>query len=252
MLILISPTKTLNFVQNISGLAETKPLFFDKSASLVNVIAGMSLAQIKTIFKLSDMLSQKTFNEYQDWSVTDIQNPAIYSYAGTVFDKMNPSQFSLEDMQFAQLHLCIIDGLYGLLRPMDMIKRYRLEMNTKIPLHGFKNLYAFWCDLITSYLQTQLCQSDYIINLASKEYFKAIKFEDLNVLVITPTFAEWSNGVLKTKATYAKQARGLMVAFCIKNQIENPNDLKLFNQEGYEFSETHSNKNNFVFIRKSQ
>lgn len=248
MLILIAPTKTLRFIE-YSHIA-TEALFGAATAAVATRLKGLTEDEHKKLGKLSDALASQTYNEYGAWGTAAApSHAALYAYAGTVFERMNPVDFDADDVAFAQERLRIIDALYGLLRPLDAIQPYRLEMQAKLAVDGFKNLHSFWREKVTTVVNEAAQDCTAIINLTSAEYLKAIDCKKLQRPLITPHFKEEADGALKTRGMYAKQARGEMVRFCIKNRLEHPEHLKEFSVDGYRFDAEYSSEEEYVFVR---
>ena len=203
---------------------------------------------------ISIKLAELNFERYTRWSLPlneDNAKQAILAFNGHAYSGLKADNFNENDFDFAQKHLRILSGLYGILKPLDLILPYRLEMGTKLENPKGKNLYQFWDELITTELNKDILNSEnnILINLASDEYYKAIKINKLNANVIKPVFKENKNGNYKVISVYAKKARGLMTRFIIKNKLTNPSDIKAFNTEGYSFNNNFSDKNTFVFTR---
>jgi len=255
MLIVISPAKTLK--TDVRALTNsTFPLMLKYSALLVNELKKYSSGELSELMKISPKLAQLNHSRFQQWHYPyklEEGNNALLTFRGEVYNGLEVDSFSQENLNYAQKHLIILSGLYGVLRPLDVILPYRLEMGTKISPAGYKNLYEFWSDKILNVLNNKLAESDtnILINLASQEYFKSIETKKLNAEIITPVFKENKNGVYKVVSIYAKKARGLMTRFIIKNKINNPEKLMLFDEEGYYYNEKLSDKKkgNIVFTR---
>lgn len=233
MKLVISPAKTLDYETAPITKKHTKPLFPKETAELVKKMAKYSEKDIAKLMDISPKLAKLNFDRFQEWP-TAPQKQAILAFMGDVYEGLSVSDFTEKDIEFAQDHLRILSGIYGLLRPLDMIKPYRLEMGTKI------GLYEFWGDKLTKELG-----DDVVINLASEEYFKAIKPKK----VINVTFYEMKNGKPKIIALFAKKARGMMARYIIKHKVTKPEGMKKFTDGGYKYSEKHSDAGNFVFIR---
>lgn len=243
MKILLSPSKTLDFDTDAKFLNSTQPQFLPDSEELVKVMKGYSADDIKNLMKVSDKIAQLNFDRYQNFKTpfsNDNAKPCIFAFRGDVYDGLRAEEFEREDIEFAQEHLRILSGLYGLLKPMDLMQAYRLEMGTKLKNPRGKDLYAFWGDKITEEIG-----DDLVINLASNEYFKAVKPKNL----INVEFKENKDGQLKIIGLFAKKARGMMARYIIQNKITNPEDIKSFDHSGYEFREELSDGTNFVFAR---
>ena len=248
MIALISPAKTLDF-SSIDGNFNT-PKMLAEIDILIQNLKQKSSEDIAKLMKLSEKLALLNYQRFQDFSLDFNKNnskPAVFAFKGDVYTGIDIASFSNQDIDFIQNSLAILSGLYGLLKPFDLIQPYRLEMGTRLQIGEFKNLYQFWGDKISN--EINKIESDVIINLASNEYFKAVDKKSLNAKIIDIDFKENKNGEYKIIGIYAKKARGLMVQFMVKNKIKNPEDLKQFNLENYQFSDELSNENHWVFIR---
>ena len=237
MKIIISPAKKLNTEKiNVSNTSSIQ--FLNEAKYLVNQLRDYSVLEIKKLMGLSDNLAKLNYQRFQNWNLNskDI-NPAVYMFQGDVYQGLKANEFLDEDLTFAQENLRIISGLYGLLKPLDVICPYRLEMGTKLSTKFGKNLYDFWGDKLIDALSLQMQDNEVLVNLASNEYSKVLKLETFNKSVITPVFKDYKNGKLKVISFFAKKARGEMANFIISNKITNPEDLKSFNHNGYKFSE---------------
>ena len=249
MLIIISPAKSQDFTKTIKHDVTSTHEFRDETWELVKQYRKLSQSQMQDLMKISNKLAKLNYQRYQDFSATYANaKPALHSFTGDVYDGIDVENYNIDDIHYAQEHLRIISGLYGLLRPMDLIQPYRLEMKTK--LINSDNLYQFWDNKITNSLYNTLEQhkNKILINLASSEYSSAIKFAKLKKIV-TPVFKENKTGTYKIIGLFAKRARGMMANFIIKNHIDNVESLKTFNEDGYKFAPSMSNENEFIFIR---
>ncbi len=261
MLILISPAKTLDFKTPATIDRFTQPDFLSDTEVLVEQLRQLSAQEISSLMKVSDKLGQLNASRYQTWQQnfdTTNAKQALLAFQGDVYQGMNVNNFKQEDFDFAQEHLRILSGLYGILRPLDLIQPYRLEMGTKL-VHAklqtlsADTLYEFWGDKLTQAINQQLeLDNTTIVNLASNEYFKAVKPNLPTDKIITPIFKDWKNGKYKIISIYAKKARGMMTAYIIKNRLENVEDLKNFTEAGYKFNTELSNSENLVFTRQGE
>jgi hypothetical protein len=254
MIILLSPAKTLDFESSFSTPPVTKPLFFEDSLELVELLHGMRAEDIAELMKLSNSLAQLNYQRYQTFSTSfSVQNskPAINSFRGDVYQAFDRENFTELDYHFAQKHVRILSGLYGILKPLDGIQPYRLEMGTKLANSQGKNLYSFWQNKITEYLNQALQEDEdpTIINLASKEYSSVINQQKLHFPMINITFKEEKNGVFKVIAIKAKRARGIMANWIIKNKINSPEQLYSFSEDEYTYQAHLSSASEYVFIR---
>lgn len=255
MLILISPAKTLDFDTAPVTDKHSTADFLGDSRALVKELKALSPAEISGLMGISDKLGGLNFDRFQSFKTPFTPKnakQAVLAFQGDVYTGLQADTFKARDFDFAQKHLRILSGLYGLLRPLDLIQPYRLEMGTKFKNQRGDNLYQFWGESITTAINQQLTatKSDTVINLASNEYFKAVKPKQLNAEIITPVFKDWKNGQYKIISFFAKKARGLMSAYIIKNRLKNPQDLKQFDMDGYQFAPELSDSQQWVFTRK--
>lgn len=250
MIVLISPAKTLDLSATDVSLY-TQPDFQKETKELVGIMKKKSKKAIKSLMKVSDNIASLNEERYQQFVEDFTQEnakQALLAFKGDVYTKIEVDAFSKEDFEFAQQHLRILSGLYGLLKPMDLIQPYRLEMGITLKNKKGKNLYEFWGGKIARAIN-DVKEEGPIVNLASKEYFKAVDRKALQHKVISPVFKEFRNGEYKIIGIFAKQARGMMSNFMIKNKITNPEELKTFNEDGYEYADSKSTENEWVFIR---
>jgi len=253
MLMIISPAKTLDYDSPLATETYTQPDFLDDACELIDQLKALEPHQVSNLMSISDKLGQLNAERFRTWHTPftpDNARQAILAFKGDVYTGLDAESFSEQDFAFAQKHLRILSGLYGLLKPLDLMQPYRLEMGTRFENQRGKDLYAFWGSKITDALNKLLAQDDQVlVNLASNEYFKSVQTKQLDGRLITPQFKDWKNGQYKMISFYAKKARGLMCRYAIQNQITQADDLKGFNLEGYYFSEDQSDKNNWVFLR---
>ena len=253
MLMVISPAKTLDFENAAVTSTHTQPRYLDDSAKLIERLRKMSTADIASLMKLSDKLAGLNAARYESWQTPfniDNAKQAVLAFKGDVYTGLDADSLDEAGFEFAQQHLRILSGLYGVLKPLDLIQPYRLEMGTKLDNTGGKDLYAFWgSKLRDSLQQDEALQDGVLINLASNEYFKAVEAKKLKARIITPVFKDWKNGQYKMISFYAKKARGLMSRYIIDNKLTEPDALKQFDYEGYRFSEDMSKADEWVFIR---
>lgn len=255
MLIVISPAKTLDYESAPKTKTFTTPDYLKQSQQLINRLRNFSSLDISDLMKVSAKIAGLNFDRYESWKKPfTLKNAkqSILAFKGDVYTGLDAESFKADDFKFAQNHLRVLSGLYGLLRPLDLMQPYRLEMSTRLKTDSGKNLYEFWGSEITDGLNKQLkkIKSDYLINLASNEYFKAVKPKELNAEIITPAFKEFKNGDYKMIGIYAKKARGMLSRYIIQNKLSSPEELKSFNEDGYRFNKTLSKGNDFVFTRK--
>lgn len=253
MHILLSPAKTITGTSKIKVPSGTIPQFQQAATDIALYMAQYSVEDLKRLLKLSPKLALESYERFQHFHSTD-ERPlqALLAYTGVVFKHINPKDFSEEDFLFAQTHLRIVSICYGLLRPLDLIKPYRMEYDIKLPELGDGNMYNFWKGRQTQSLIKEVKADDnLLINLASMDVqpaFEWKKIED-SVRIITPEFKVWKNGKAETIVIYAKMARGQMSRYIIKNKISNPEELKSFTWEGFQYKETLSSENNWVFLQ---
>ncbi len=253
MLMVISPAKTLDYESPLATQTHTQPDFLDDACELVDQLKELEPHQVSNLMSISDKLGQLNAERFQNWHTPfspENARQAVLAFKGDVYTGLDAGSFSEQDFGFAQKHLRILSGLYGILKPLDLMQPYRLEMGTKFENKRGKDLYAFWGDRLTQEVNHLLKNDDEVlVNLASNEYFKSLKKKDLEGRLITPQFKDWKNGQYKMISFYAKKARGLMCRYAILNRITDADDLKGFDLEGYYFSEDQSDKNNWVFLR---
>ncbi len=257
MLMVVSPAKSLDFESKAKTQRFTEPEYLEESTELVSQLKKMSPEDFSELMHISSNLGELNHHRFANWHAPfDLKNAkqAIFAFKGDVYIGLEAEQFSTADINFAQKHLRILSGLYGLLRPLDLMQAYRLEMGSKLKNKKGKNLYEFWDSKLTENLNTLFEQENkpVLINLASNEYFSAIKPNQLNAKVVTPTFKDFANGQYKIISFFAKKARGAMAAYIIKNRIRNPTRLQEFNVDGYRYSETDSTAAQPVFLRDPQ
>ncbi|WP_138379097.1 peroxide stress protein YaaA [Luteithermobacter gelatinilyticus] len=257
MLVIVSPAKKLDYETEITAQTWSEPDFLEDSAELIKTARQLTRSEIAGLMKLSDSLADLNYRRFHDFSTPFTPanaRPAIYAFKGDTYVGLDAPSLTKEDLDYAQDHLRILSGLYGLLRPLDLMQAYRLEMGCRLSNPRGRNLYDFWGDKLTEALNTLLEQqnSDVLVNCASNEYFKAIKPKNLKARVITPTFKQVKDGKVKSLGMMAKRARGMMARFIIQNRIETPEDLKKFDMDGYVFQPALSDHENFVFHKISQ
>jgi hypothetical protein len=251
MIVLLSPAKSLDFESSAISDKISEPVFVKESGDLLKHLAKLSAGDLQELMSISRALAELNFNRFQEMKNFPSEVPAkqaISVFVGEAYRGLSAGDFSEDDLQFAQNHLRILSGFYGVLRPLDLIQPYRLEMGTKLKLEKHDNLYKFWGDKITNQINKDL-QAPVIINLASDEYFKSVNKKILKAEIITPVFYDNHNGKYKMITVYAKNARGAMTRYIIKNRIENPEDLKTAEVNGYKFSEELSDRGKWVFVR---
>ena len=257
MLMVISPAKTLDYDTPPVIDKSTQPRFVEHSVELIEVLREKSPQDIAKLMSLSDKLASLNVARYGSWereSTPQNAKQALLAFKGDVYTGLNAEDFSTDDFAFAQQHLRMLSGLYGLLRPLDLMQPYRLEMGTKLANPRGKDLYTFWGERISQWLNEDLeAQGDQVLlNLASQEYFGAVKPKALNARVIDTVFKDQKNGQYKIISFYAKKARGLMARYVIKERLQDPEGLKDFNLDGYRFDAVSSSENQLVFLRDEQ
>lgn len=251
MLIVISPAKTLDFETAPSIKNYTQAQFLQTSQSLIDELKKLSTADIASLMKLSDKLAALNMARFQTWHTPfnlDNAKQAISAFKGDVYTGLDADTLDTAGLEFAQQHLRILSGLYGVLRPLDLMQPYRLEMGTKFTNKKGKDLYQFWGSQLRELIEAELA-GGVLINLASNEYFKALEAKKLTAHIITPVFKDWKNGQYKIISFYAKKARGLMSRYIIDHKINDPEDIKQFDSEGYRFSPEMSQADEWVFLR---
>jgi len=255
MLMVLSPAKTLDYESPLMTEAHSLPDFIPRSAELINTLRELSPDKLGTLMKISDQLAHLNVDRYARWSkkfTFKNSRQALLAFNGDVYEGLDAPSLNEKQLSWAQDHLRILSGLYGVLRPLDLMQPYRLEMGTRLQNTHGKDLYAFWGDEVTASLNESLAavKSSALINLASEEYFKSVKPKNLTVPVITPVFEDWKGGNYKIISFYAKRARGLMARYAIEKKITKPEQLRLFDTEGYAYEPKSSTETTWVFRRK--
>jgi len=257
MLMVISPAKTLDYETAPATERHSLPRYLEHSRELIDVLRDKSPQDIAKLMSLSDKLAALNvarFGSYSDDFTTENSKQALLAFKGDVYTGMQAEDFSEADLDFAQQHLRMLSGLYGILRPLDLMQPYRLEMGTKLVNPRGKDLYAFWGNHITDWLNQDLQEQgdDVLLNLASQEYFGAVKPKAFKGRLIETVFKDQKNGQYKIISFYAKKARGLMARYVIKERLSDPEGLKDFNLEGYYFDKASSSPDKLVFLRDEQ
>ena len=255
MLMVISPAKTLDYETPPATQRFTQPQYLDHSQELIQQLRELTPAQISELMHVSDKIGGLNAARFGSWTpafTQDNAKQALLAFKGDVYTGMNAQTFSEADFDYAQQHLRMLSGLYGLLRPLDLMQPYRLEMGTKLANARGKDLYAFWGTQISEWLNEALAEQgdDVLLNLASNEYFSAVKRSALNARIINTEFKDLKNGQYKIISFYAKKARGLMARYVIKERLTNPAGLKDFTYEGYAYSSAQSTPSKLVFLRE--
>jgi len=252
MKLVLSPAKSLDFESKIPVNNATEACFLKQAERLNKLLKKKSAKSLSKLMKISDNLGQLNYQRNQDWQLPftkDNARQAVFAFSGDVYRGLDAYNIPKEKMEALQNTVRIISGLYGVLKPTDLIQPYRLEMGTKFPVGKNKNLYEFWRKTITEELNKELHKGELFLNLASNEYFKAIDAKALKVPVITANFKDFKNGEYKMIMTFAKLARGYMTRYVVDTNAKTLDDLKGFNYEGYNFSEPMSTATELVFIR---
>ncbi|NUF84755.1 peroxide stress protein YaaA [Acinetobacter seifertii] len=257
MLALISPAKTLDYETALPTDEFTQPRLLENSAQLIDVCRKLSASEIATLMSVSEKIATLNADRFRDWNPEfNFSNArqAIYAFKGDVYTGLDAYHLKDKDIDFAQQHLRMLSGLYGLLRPLDLMMPYRLEMGTKLKNTRGHNLYEFWGDIITNQINEDLAaiKSELLVNLASDEYYKSVNEKKIKAEIVKPVFLDQKNGKYKVISFYAKKARGLMARFIIENQLNKAEDLKAFNTEGYYFDADNSSAKELVFKRDEQ
>ncbi|TMM47459.1 peroxide stress protein YaaA [Colwellia ponticola] len=255
MLLVVSPAKKLDFESPLATEKFSQPTLLEQSQLLIDDCVKLTPSDIASLMKLSDKLAGLNAARFGEWSTPFTPanaRQAILSFNGDVYTGLDAQTFSEEDFDFAQQHFRILSGLYGLLKPLDLIQAYRLEMGCKLSNSRGDNLYQFWGDIITNELNQAMSEqkTDVLINLASTEYFKSVNKKLLKGTIITPIFKDWKNGQYKIISFYAKKARGLMARYIIQHKLTTVEQLTAFDLAGYRYDETMSKGNDWVFTRK--
>lgn len=254
MIVLLSPAKTLDYESEIPNFPLRLPAYLEQSQELVNVAKELNAADISKLMKVSEkiaILNEERFSEWTQDLNEDNSRPAIYAFKGDVYTGLEAESLNKNQIQWADKHLRHLSGLYGLLKPLDYMFPYRLEMGTSLKNPAGTNLYQFWGSTLTDDLNADLkaTKSKALIQLASNEYSKAIQLKNIECPVITPVFKDTKNGKLKVISFFAKKARGLMARYIIENKITSPDKLKNFNIDNYQYDDSLSNETEWVFTR---
>jgi cytoplasmic iron level regulating protein YaaA (DUF328/UPF0246 family) len=257
MLIFLSPAKSLDYKTPPQVATNTQPAFLKDSEVLIKQLRKLSPADIANLMDLSDPLALLNFNRYADWRLPftpENAKQAVLAFDGDVYDGLAARTLSAADLDFAQQHVRILSGLYGILKPLDLMQPYRLEMGTKFANKAGKDLYAFWGERLLDAINAELSKMPraVAVNLASEEYFKAAVGRKINGLLIQPVFEDWKNGKYKIISFYAKRARGLMTRYAVLNRLDEPEGLKEFDDDGYAFAAEASDDKTWVFRRRAE
>lgn len=252
MKIVLSPAKSLDYTTPVPTENYTIPVFLQEAKILDDVLKAKTPKDLAKLMHISDKLAELNWKRFQVWSLPftpDNARQAIFAFNGAVYSGLDA--YSLKPKQIIDLQdkLRILSGMYGILRPLDLMQPYRLEMGTKLEFKTYKNLYAFWRNKVTNALNEELTNNEPFVNLASNEYFKVMDIKKLKTKIFTPIFKDFKNGELKIIAIYAKKARGMMLRYIVENEIKNVKDLKGFNMENYVFESKLSTETELVFTR---
>lgn len=256
MLFLLSPAKSLDYKTPLGDQPHTAPLFVKQSKALIDVLRDYTPQQIAELMDLSDALSSLNVARYQAWSTRATEQnarQAALAFDGDVYGGLDARTLPPGDLAWAQDHVCILSGLYGVLRPLDLMQPYRLEMGTRLPTAQGKDLYQFWGSQIADYLNSRLRNdvSPVVVNLASNEYFRAVDTRTLKPGVVECVFQEYKSGQYKVVSFFAKRARGLMARYAITHRLTTPDQLRAFDLEGYRWSAAGSSPQRLIFRRKT-
>lgn len=255
MILLLSPAKRLDYESPLPKVSVTQPRLLDESERLIRRLRELSPAEIASLMSLSDPLAALNHARYAEWHRpfdTTNARPAVLAFAGDVYEGLDAAHLPPAALKWLQSHVRILSGLYGLLRPLDLMQAYRLEMGTKLANEQGRDLYAFWDDRITALLNEDLRagKASVVVNLASEEYFKSVRPAQLDRQVIQPVFEEWKGGRYKIVSFFAKRARGLMARYAAENRLSSVDKLKAFDLEGYCFAAEASDESTWVFRRR--
>lgn len=255
MIIVLSPAKSLDFTTPASLAEHSQPDFLADSQELIGQLRTLSPVEVGRLMKISDQLAVLNTTRYADWTLpfsAGNAKQALLAFNGDVYDGLDAASLDAADLEFAQAHLRILSGLYGVLRPLDLMQPYRLEMGTRLANARGKDIYAFWGERITEALNNALRDSaaTALVNLASEEYFKSVQPKKLAVPVVQPVFEDWSAGKFKVVSFYAKRARGLMARFAVLQRLTSPEGLKQFSSAGYAYDAGASDAKHWVFRRR--
>ena len=254
MLAILSPAKTLDYQTPLTVKKSTQPDFIAESSELVSTLRKFAPAQIGSLMKISDSLAELNHRRYAEWQADaneDNARAAIFAFKGDVYQGLDAQSFGARDLNFAQKHLRVLSGLHGLLRPLDLIQPYRLEMGTRLTTRRGSNLYQFWGDKVTNNINKALAQqtSKVLVNLASNEYYKVVQPARIMGQILNINFKELRDGKYRFVSFSAKKARGLMARYMIDNRITQPNQLRQFDVENYAFNDALSSEDEWIFTR---
>jgi cytoplasmic iron level regulating protein YaaA (DUF328/UPF0246 family) len=254
MKIILSPSKRLNFNKKIISKKFTQPHFGEEAKQLVENLRQYSPARLQKLMDVNPKIAQENFERFQQWAwpfTPGNAQQAMFVFMGDVYNGLKAETLSMKAINYAQEHLYILSGLYGILHPLDLIQPYRLEMGTALKMGKKKNLYEFWDNKIANYIKKEMDakNENVLINLASNEYFNVIDNGILKAKIITPNFLDYKNGKYRFLTVFGKKARGMMARFILEKQIEDPQEIKLFDSDGYYYNDNLSEGDNWVFTR---
>jgi cytoplasmic iron level regulating protein YaaA (DUF328/UPF0246 family) len=254
MFLILSPSKKLESLSGNVVSEASVPRLINETKRILEEVKPLTQKQLASLMHISDALAELNYHRFRQFSfpfTPDNATPALHCFKGDVYDGLRAENFSKKELEFANKHLRILSGLYGLLKPLDLIQPYRLEMGTSLHNSKGKNLYAFWGDKIRKLLERDMGDQgkEVLINLASNEYFKAVQAKQFQGRIITPTFKEHKKGKFTTVMIFAKRSRGAMARYIIQNQLTDPEGLKAYKEDGYQFNASLSDKDNWVFTR---
>lgn len=252
MKFLISPAKTLDLDSKLPTEESSQPIALSQAQALIDTIKPYTPADVASLMKLSDKLAALNVNRYHEWEQNHTEansRPALFTFKGDVYTGLDAHSLSQDDIEYAQGHLRMLSGLYGLLKPLDLMQAYRLEMGTRLGNDKGTNLYQFWGDDIANMIINELADNELLVNLASNEYFKAVNTKIISQRIVSPIFLDEKNGKFKVISFYAKKARGLMARYLIQEQCETYEDMLNFNLAGYRYDPDQSKADEPVFVR---
>ncbi|TPV34017.1 peroxide stress protein YaaA [Paucihalobacter ruber] len=252
MKLVLSPAKSLDFDTELPVEKQSEAVFLDEAAQINKLLKKQSVKKLGELMSISPDLSELNYQRNQDWQLpfkATNSRPAVYAFNGDVYRGLDAYSIDNDKIDTLQNKVRILSGLYGILKPLDLIMPYRLEMGTKFPIGKSKDLYQFWKSKVTTFLNNEMTEGEVLLNLASNEYFKAVDKKQLKANVVDVDFKEFKNGTYKTISFFAKYARGLMARYVVEHQIENVEDLKAFDLDNYNFDANLSTTNKLVFTR---
>jgi cytoplasmic iron level regulating protein YaaA (DUF328/UPF0246 family) len=259
MIIVISPAKSLDYETAAKTSEFSEPAYLGDSRKLMKQLKELNPEQLSELMNISAKLGQLNFERNLSWKTPFTPNnakQALFAFQGDVYQGLKAHEYSKADINFAQKHLRILSGLYGILKPLDLMQPYRLEMGTRLENERGKNLYEFWGGKLTKALNSELAEqsakSRVLVNLASNEYFSAVQAKDIEAEVVTPVFKDYSNGKYRVVSFFAKKARGEMVSYIVRNKLKSADQLTDFDVDGYRFSEAESTPDKPVFLRRNK